>query len=54
MKQAKKEDVATWLTVKPGMKFAAPGGWELLPLNTVVDQHYTAYFNISATATDLY
>ena len=44
--------VGTWLQVRPGMRFSAPGGWELIPLNEVVDQPYTAYFNISTTATD--
>ena len=27
------------------------GNWSLAPLNTIVDQPYTAYFNISKTAT---
>jgi hypothetical protein len=44
-------DVAKWLVVSAGMRFSAPGNWSLLPLNQVVDQPYTAYFNISTTAT---
>eukprot|EP00729_Bicosta_minor_P005022 gene5022-20468_t len=43
--KANKAEVGKWLTVKPGLTFSAPGGWELLPLNSVVDQPYTAYFN---------
>lgn len=50
--RADAKEVAKWLAVEPGMSFTAPGGWRLLPLNQIVDQPYTAYFNISETATN--
>ena len=51
--KADKGELNKWFSVHPGMVFTAPGNWTLLPLNRVVDQPYTAYFNISADATDL-
>lgn len=40
-----------WLSVHPGLKFRASqsGGadWTLRPLNRIVDESYTAYFNIT-------
>eukprot|EP01046_Picozoa_sp_COSAG06_P014153 COSAG06_NODE_870_length_11857_cov_5.075693_4_plen_65_part_00 len=48
---ADKAQVGDWLEVQPGLRFTAPGNWSLMPLNSVVDQPYTAYFNISTTAT---
>ena len=44
--------VGQWLKRGAGpMEFVGPGGWKLLPLNQIVDQPYTAYFNVSDGAT---
>lgn len=42
--------ISTWLRVKNDFTFTAPG-WTLKPLSQVVDESYTAYFNISLQAT---
>jgi hypothetical protein len=49
--RADKGQVGDWLEVGSGLRFAAPGNWSLMPLSHVVDEPYTAYFNISTTAT---
>lgn len=49
--RAERAAIGSWLHAKPGMHFTAPGNWSLRPLNTIVDEAYTAYFNVSQTAT---
>jgi hypothetical protein len=49
--RAERASIGAWLHVEPGMRFEAPGNWSLKPLNRIDDEPYTAYFNVSATAT---